>query len=350
MSLKYVSLKLIKEDEENMAVEIKTRAIKPIRHTYSHIARRFGDKPATRYQEASFDIEAKINFHYRPLWDPQRTLNDNSRTAVIMADWYAVTDPRQFYYSSYVASRAKMQESANGSYSFCEKRGVVEKLDESLKEELLRILVPFRHMELAGNMNNCKVAGDAVAATVAQMHIYTAMDRLGMGQYLSRIALLIDGSTGNALDQSKEYWMSDPIWQPLRRLAEDTLVIEDWFELTLVQNLLIDGLMFPLVYHLYDDVIQRRGGASLSLLTEFMRDWHKESQRWVNAMCKTVCHESEKNKEMLESWISLWLPSITKAFSGVVNEIGDISGFEQIEVDLHERIKKIGLSVVRENL
>ncbi|MEX2473804.1 phenol hydroxylase, partial [Marinobacter sp.] len=224
-----------------MSIEIKTTSVEPIRHTYSHIARRFGDKPATRYQEASFDIEATTNFHYRPLWDPEHTLNDPTWTVIRMEDWYAVTDPRQFYYGAYVGNRAKMQESAETSYSFCDKRNLLSRLPEETREQILRLLVPLRHVELGANMNNSKIAGDAIATTVAQMHIYTAMDRLGMGQYLSRIALMMDGSTGTALDHSKTYWMDDELWQPMRKLVEDTLVVKDWFELTLVQNLLIDG-------------------------------------------------------------------------------------------------------------
>ena len=47
---------------------------------------------------------------------------------------------------------------------------------------------------------------------------------------------MLDGNTGTALDRSKWYWMDDPLWQPMRRLVEDTLVIKDWFELDLVQN------------------------------------------------------------------------------------------------------------------
>ena len=50
-----------------MSVEIKTTTVETLRNTFSHTRRRFGDKPATRYQEASFDIEAATNFHYRPL-------------------------------------------------------------------------------------------------------------------------------------------------------------------------------------------------------------------------------------------------------------------------------------------
>lgn len=77
-----------------MSIEIKTNSVEPIRNTYSNIKRRFGDKPATRYQEASFDIEAVTNFHYKPLWDPQHKLNDPSRSVIRMADWHSVTDPR----------------------------------------------------------------------------------------------------------------------------------------------------------------------------------------------------------------------------------------------------------------
>src|SRR5690554_8173870 len=75
-------------------------------------------------------------------------------------------------------------------------------------------MMPLRHVELGANMNNSKIAGDATATTVAQMHIYQAMDRLGIGQYLSRIALMLDGSTGAALDESKGYWMDDQLGSP----------------------------------------------------------------------------------------------------------------------------------------
>ena len=83
-----------------MTVEIRVRSVKPLRHTFGHIARRFGDKPATRYQEGTYHLQAEVNFHYKPLWDPARDIYDPRRTAVEMADWYACKDPRQYYYRS----------------------------------------------------------------------------------------------------------------------------------------------------------------------------------------------------------------------------------------------------------
>lgn len=328
-----------------MSIEIKTNTVEPIRQTYSNIARRFGNKPASRYQEASYDVEAQTNFHYRPLWDPARKLNDPTRTAMRMADWHAVSDPRQFYYGAYVQNRAKMQEATEHSYSFCDKRGFITRLPESVQESLLRLLVPLRHVDLAANMNNSAAAGDSIAATVAQMHIYQAMDRLGIGQYLSRIALMIDGNTGTALDRSKSYWMTDALWQPMRRLAEDTLVVRDWFELSLVQNLIIDGHLFPLMYHHFDQWLAGQGAEDVSMLTEFMRDWYKESTRWVDAMVKTVAAEDPENARQIQAWLSAWQPRVIEALQPLAEASVGAAALDDVSQQFTTRVSKLGLAI-----
>ena len=326
-----------------MTIEIKTDSVQPIRHTYSHIARRFGDKPATRYQEASFDIAATTNFHYRPLWDAEHELNDVNLSAVKMKDWYEITDPRQFYYGAYVGNRAKMQEGAETSYGFCEKRGLLKRLDERVQTSILKYLVHFRHMNQAANMNNSSIASEAVGATAAQPHIFQAMDHLGMGQYLSRIALMIDGNTGSALDISKNYWMNDPIWQPLRKLAEDSMVVRDWFELTVLQNLLIDKAIFAFAYEALDDWFAQQGAEDISMLTEFMRDWNKDTLRWVTAVVKTAAAESDSNREAIQSWVDKWEPEIFAALKPLAMQTTGIEALENVHAQLAKTLQKAGL-------
>lgn len=326
-----------------MSVEIKTNSVTTIRNTYSHIKRRFGDKPATRYQEASYDIEATENFHYKPLWDPQRSLNDPSRTTIKMADWYAISDPRQFYYGAYVGSRAKMQENAESSFKFCEKRNLISSLDESIQHKLLKYLVPFRHLNQAANMNNSMIAAESVATTVAQAHIYQSMDHLGIGQYLSRIALMIDGNTGTALNTSKTFWMDDPMWQPMRKLAEDSMVVKDWFELTLLQNLLIDKALFSFAYEAMDEWFIEMGARDVGMLTEFMRDWNKETTRWIVAVVKTAVEESDYNKEKLQSWVNQWEPQVFAALEPVALETVGKESLVNIQKEIAGLLKKTGL-------
>ncbi|PKO51017.1 MAG: phenol hydroxylase, partial [Betaproteobacteria bacterium HGW-Betaproteobacteria-21] len=230
-----------------MHIDLRTVTIKPLRHTYDHVARRIGgDKPASRYQEGTFDLQATANFHYRPTWDPAHEIFDTSRTAITMADWYAFKDPRQFYYGAYTLARAKQQDTAEANFDFVENRGLAQALPVELKDAVLRLLVPLRHVAWGSNMNNASVCAYGYGTAFTQPCIYQSMDQLGIAQYLTRVGLLLGDA--DTLDEGKRAWMEDDAWQGLRRYVEDTFVLQDPFELFVAQNVALDGLVYPLVY------------------------------------------------------------------------------------------------------
>ena len=85
-----------------MQIDLRTVSITPLRQTFNNmIARQGADKPASRYLEATMDVQPSANFHYRPTWAPEYELFDANRTAIVMKDWYALKDPRQLYYGTY---------------------------------------------------------------------------------------------------------------------------------------------------------------------------------------------------------------------------------------------------------
>jgi phenol hydroxylase P1 protein len=289
-----------------MTIEIKTSTLEPIRNTYEHTKRRFGDKPASRYQEASYDIAPEINFHYRPLWQPDKLLNDPSRTAVVMEDWYAYRDPRQYYYGTYVQARAKLQEVTESNYAFFDKRGLADRMTQEARDKIVRCLLPLRHAELGANMNNVLGSAYGTATVLTQAFLFSGMDRLGIAQYLSRIGLLLDGNSGDSLIEAKEYWMTDPAWQGMRRYIENVLCLEDWFEVFVAQDVVLDTLVYDLIYNQFDQAITDSGGADLAMLIEFMQEWHKDTSRWVDSVLKTTVAESEHNKTLIGKWVADW--------------------------------------------
>ena len=137
-----------------MQIDLRTVSITPLRQTYDHIARRLGaDKPASRYIEATMDVQPQANFHYRPTWDPEHELFDASRTRIVMQDWYALKDPRQFYYGAYTQARARMQEVAEADFEFVEERGLADRYDDAARRKALDFYVPLRHVAWGANMN-----------------------------------------------------------------------------------------------------------------------------------------------------------------------------------------------------
>lgn len=329
-----------------MSIEIKTANIEPVRNTFSNIAKRFGDKPATRYQEATYDVQATTNFHYRPLWQPDKTLNDKSHTAITMADWYVFRDPRQFYYGAYVQKRAKMQESAEHNYAFFEKRKLAGYLSDDLKQALTVGLLPLRHVEQTANLNFMSGSAYGYGTTLTQACLYAGMDRLGIAQYVSRIGLLLDGNSSESLTQAKQQWMDNPLWQPMRALCEAMLVQQDYFEVLVAQGLLMDTYTRVIFGEAFDAWLNDQNGRDLAMLTEFMQDTLKEQGGWADSVYKTAAAENDANADLLRGWVEQWQTKIAAAYAPIIAYFYSDSAEAvqaQIQTELDKRLKKAGL-------
>ncbi|RJF88863.1 phenol hydroxylase [Oleomonas cavernae] len=330
-----------------MTLEIKTTVMNPRRHTFGNVARRLGaDKPASRYDEAMFDLQATGEFHYRPTWAPSFELFDARRTAIVLADWHVLRDPRQFYYGTYTIARSRMMEATEKAFSFAEKRGQLASIEPDWLRRIHTYLLPLRHYEWGANMNNSHITDVGFGSAITQAAMFATMDRLGIAQLISRIGLLLDGNTGSSLVAAKEGWIASPVWQPLRRAVEDMLVLPDWFELFVAQNLVMDGLIYPLVYRRFDQAGQAHGAAALSPLTEFMLDWLEETTRWVDGVSAVAAKESEANQQLLSEWTKVWVGRAIDAVTPIAQEIlGDdaADSIDELVGQLGQRVHRLGL-------
>ncbi|NNG99844.1 aromatic/alkene monooxygenase hydroxylase subunit beta [Acinetobacter sp. ANC 5414] len=329
-----------------MQIDIKTSGVKPIRNTYAYVEKRFGDKVASRYQEASYDIQEEINFHYRPLWQPEHEIFDTDRTVIQMKDWYALKDPRQFYYGTYTQTRARQQEIIESNFSFVEKNNLFNTIPEVLLKKAAQLLIPLRHYEWGANMNNSFITGYAYGATLTNATMFATMDRLGSAQYITRIGLLLDGNQGSSLEAAKQEWLEGAGWQPLRKSLEEMFVVKDWYELFVAQNLVFDGYIYPMVKNIIDRDFVAQGAAAVSLLTAFMNEWFEETQPWVNSVIKTTAAESDTNRQQLIDWIKAWQQPARLAVSTLLKELHfDESDIELLDDTFAKRLTKIGLQI-----
>lgn len=328
-----------------MQIDLRTVSIAPQRNAYDHLVRRFGDKPASRYQEGSYDLQAAENLHYRPTWDPDQALYDPTITRIVMADWHDLKDPRQFYYNTYTLTRARQQEATEANFAFAEARGLAELLEPALRDTALALLMPLRHAAWGANQNNTFICGYGFAVTFTQPCMYQAMDHLAIAQYLSRLGLLL--ADASALEAGKQAWMTDATWQPLRRYVEDTMAVRDPFESFVAQNVALDGLLYPLVYgRIVGELFATQGGSVLSMLTQFMSDWSGETTRWIDAVMKVATAESAANRDQLRQWLAHWEARAAEALAPVAAIALGEAGDEELAAGraaLGARLAKLGL-------
>jgi phenol hydroxylase P1 protein len=194
------------------------------------------------------------------------------------------------------------------------------------------------------NMQICAMGYGAAITSAASLH---AMDRLGNAQYITRIGMALSGGDSSATDAAKKDWLEKEQWQGLRKVVEDTFVVDDWFELFVAQNLVMDGLVHALFFDRLEKKLNEEGGATYSMLTEFIVNWNAESSRWVDKQVAVAVAESDANKKRVSDWYNKWLQEMTTALMPLADAAFDNGAdvLTEVKQALDQRAKKIGINL-----
>ena len=330
-----------------MAIDLRTVSITPLRQTFGHLARRMGaDKPASRYIEATMDLQPTENYHYCPTWEPQLDIFDTRRTQIRMKDWYALKDPRQFYYGAWTQARGRMQETAEADFTIVDDLGLAGSYPAAAREQALKIFLPLRHLAWGANVNNSYVSAYGYGIAITQAACYASMDQLGIAQYLTRLGLAFDRI--EALTEAKTAWMDAAEWQGLRHLVEDLMVEKDWFQILVAQDFVLNGLLYPLIFVRYNERLNATNGPVFSLLTRFQNEWYAENVKWIDAQIKAAAADSAENQALLSQWGQHWSQRAQQALAPIARlAFGDeaASVMSEVEQALNARAAKAGITL-----
>ncbi len=328
-----------------MAIDLRTVSITPLRQTFGHLARRMGaDKPASRYIEATMDLQPVENYHYRPTWAPEYEIFDTGRTRIKMQDWYALKDPRQYYYGAWTLARGRMQEVAEGDFDLVDELGLAAAYPAVGKEAALKVFLPLRHVAWGSNLNKAYVSSYGYGIAISQAACYASMDQLGVAQYVTRLGMAFNDL--DALVTAKTAWLEGAEWQELRHYVEDLMVEKDWFEVLVAQDFALEGLLYPLIYERFNEKLNAAYSPVFSMLTRFQREWFGETTKWLDSVLKVAAADNADNKAQLGEWIKHWRDRALTALQPVaVLAFGDEADaiLAELVQNLNARAAKAGI-------
>lgn len=293
-----------------MQYELRYQVIEQKRQTFQNVIDRFGDQPASRYLEATLDVEPRENFHYRPTWAQDRELYDERYSALRLTDPYSYTDPRQFYYTPYVTSRAALHDEFGKTLAYLEERDLFSRMPEGWRSVLASVVVPLRHFESGAQLVTVTGARFAYGTSLEQCCTYAAFDRIGNAQMLSRVGIALGVGTSDILTTAKQEWLDSEHLQPLRRLIEEIMIVGDWAEGLLAVDI-IDSLIYPLLYTGLDERALGEGAGAYSLFAQHLSTWFSDQRRWLDALVtawRTDPEQGEANQAHLARIDSTWRP------------------------------------------
>lgn len=338
-----------------MQYELKTQVIEPVRQTFDHIAARFGDRPATRYQEGTVGLQPIEHFHYRPSYAPDKELYDPAYSAYRLSDPDAFLDPRGYYYTPYVTNRSELHEDFGTSLEYVTGKDLFSRTPEAWKQLMTEVLIPLRHYESGCQMLFSGACRFCYGAALAQCLGYEGFDRIGNAQMISRMGLALGEQTAAQLTAAKQVWMDADHMQPLRRLIEELLIEEDWADAVTGVDLVDAGINALICRHL-EDVALARGAGAYSLFVQHLDGWYAEHRKWLDALYKAWLTDETHgaaNADVFAASVRRRLPEARAALRAIAqhadtilgDDAGCVAAVDTAVADLRASLGALGLDL-----
>ena len=271
-----------------MQFELRTQVIEPERKTFTNLVERYGDRPASRYEEGSIDIQADGELPLPPAVGPRTTsIYDADYTAFKLTDPYSFTDPRQLYYAPYVQSRAAMNDAFVKTVEYVESRDLLQKLPAGW--DAARRRGPAPAAPLGGRRRAGQHRGLALGLRHHDRPV-PAPTRPSTASATRRTSRASASSTPRATTtpspRPRRSGSSDPALQGLRRLVEELLAERRLGQEAARPSTWPTGCSTRLMYTHLDEAALIGGAGAYSLSRSTSPSWFADQRRWLDHLVR----------------------------------------------------------------
>jgi toluene monooxygenase system protein E len=284
--------------------------------TYSHLAdeRRLpseyqiGSSRLHWYPQRGFEVATPLGAWY-----------EEHRSRLQCGDWERFADPRATTYAGYTRLQAQQETFVDGLLQSIEDQGYDARLPPAAVRLFDRLLAPLRFPLHGMQLLAAYVGQMAPAGRITIAAAFQAADEVRRIQRIAyRMALLQRTHAGA---DSRKAWQSEPLWQPLRKLIEELLVVWDWGECFCALNLSLK----PRFEELFIVGLARAArDAGDPLLAEMLGSlghdgrWHRQ---WAAALAQAVVADRAENEALLRQWTAVWDARVAEALQPFAREL-----------------------------
>jgi methane monooxygenase component A beta chain/propane monooxygenase small subunit len=249
----------------------------------------------------------------RAAWRPESTRLHHPH-------WFDFRDPSGLWQRYYVKLQAEQERSIERNLEDAAIAGTFREFDPVWLNEIIGVHYRvWSFFEYGLFRAFSRAQREALSDTLGNALCFEAADRIRHAQstvlYLMELEAQVDGFKDHA---SKERWLSDPTYQPLRRLVELLMATDDWAEIAFAVNLVIDPITTEVAV---SRLIRHHGPVHGDPITPMIiltteRD-RRRNQAWTEELVRMTTAaglpSAESNRTVLRSWIERWSPLASAA-------------------------------------
>jgi methane monooxygenase component A beta chain/propane monooxygenase small subunit len=260
-------------------------------------------------------------------------------TALVHPNWFTFRDPASQWQRTYVRMQAEQERAIARSAEEAAANGTFNELDPVWTREILgRHYRAWAYAEYGLFRAFAVAQREALSDTLGNVFCFEAFDRMRHAQdIVLHLLELEDHVEGFVDDGAKAVWLEDQRYQPIRRLVEELVALNDWGELAVVTNLVFDPILTELAV---SQLVRRFGPFHGDPMTSHLigtteRDRRRNiawTQEFVRMVVDPAVPESQKNAATINDWLDSWMPRIQEAAKAMA-EVYDVPPLQVARFD-----------------
>lgn len=265
-------------------------------------------------------------------------------TALKSTDWWMFQDPAKQWQRTYVATQAEQERSLDRIVEAARTAGLFADFDETWAKTMLgRYYAAYACLEYGLFRCFAYAQREALSATAGNVCIFNAADKIRHAQDITLYGMdLAEAITGFSDANAKTTWLEDPIYQGARKNVEGLMASQDWGEVIIATNLVLEPLLGHLARVQFFSRFAPRNGDAVTptILSTVEHDWQRNLQ-WTKEFVSVLLRDPEHstgNKKVIEGWIAKWLPYTQEAMQGLAPLFDLPTVKMQTFAQAHERV------------
>ena len=266
----------------------------------------------------AFDIEGWFTLGPGP---EHRTAWRKESTRLVHPHWWEFRDPAQHWQRTYVRMQAEQERSIERVTEDAGSSGAFADLDTGWLRDIVgghyRI---WSFLEYALFRAFAVGSREALSDTLGNVLCFQGFDHMRHAQdvvlYLMALEENVEGFTDEG---AKERWLTDPVYQPMRALAERLMLgTDDWAELAVAVNLVALPILGEVAL---SQLVRRHGPFEGDSVTPFIVGTTERDRRrnlaYTEELVRMVTDEKVEhhraNRGVLTEWVATWTPPVLAA-------------------------------------
>jgi len=241
-------------------------------------------------------------------------------TRIRYPNWTDFRDPAAMWQRPYVRMQGEQERSIAHFTETAAASGALLRANREWNERLIaghyRIWSFFEYGLFRGF---APASREALCNELGTVYCLESFDRMRHAQAVVLHLMALENAIEGFSDAgAKERWTTDEIYQPARRLVEQLITTEDWIELGIATNLVVDPIVSAVaVRGLIEELGPHHGDVVAPLIAMTAERDQKRNLDWTLALVKLVtaekAPEAAANLQCIQEWIDKWTPRAIEA-------------------------------------